>query len=89
VGNPVQPRAQVAHVGPGAQRLPGADEARLQHVLGQRLAQQPSQVALQRAPVALDDGVEGAVVAVRREGRQATVALGAQQRGGQQGRHTG
>ncbi len=87
MGDAIQPRAQVAHLGPGPQRLPRAHEARLQHVLGERLAQQPAQVALQRAAVALDDGLEGMVVPVGRERGQTAIALGAQQRGGQQRRH--
>ena len=87
VGDAVQPRAQLAHLGAGAQRLPCAHEARLQDVLGQRLAQQPAQIALQRAAVALDDRLEGPIVAIGRERDETAVALGAQQGGGQQRRH--
>jgi hypothetical protein len=77
VRDPVQPRAQLAHVGTGAQCLPRAHEGRLQHILRERLAQQPAQIALKGAAVALDDRLERPIVAVGRERREPTVALGA------------
>jgi hypothetical protein len=80
VGDPVQPWAQIAHLGARAQRLPRAHEGRLQHVLGQRLGEQAPQVALQRPAVALDDLLEGTIVAGGGERAQAAVALRAQQR---------
>jgi hypothetical protein len=50
-------------------------------------AEQPPQVALQRPAVALDDRLEGAIVAVGGKHRQTAIALRAQERRGQQGRH--
>jgi hypothetical protein len=81
VRDPVEPRAQVTDLGPGPQRRPRVDERRLDDVLGERVRQQPAQVAQERAPVALDDRLEGAVVAGGGELDEAVVGLPAEQAG--------
>jgi hypothetical protein len=79
VGDAVQPRAQLAHLGARAQRRPRADERRLHHVLGERVRQEAPQIAQQRAPVALDDRLERAVVTGGGKLGEPLVGLRAQQ----------
>jgi len=81
VCDPIQPGAQVANLGAALERLPGADETRLQNVLGQRRGERPAEVPAQRTSIALDDRFEGAIVPLRSELREASVAL-AHQHGG-------
>jgi hypothetical protein len=59
VGDPVQPRPEVELGTAPAHRLVGLDERLLHHVLGALGRQQTRDVAHQRAPVALDDRLEG------------------------------
>jgi hypothetical protein len=75
----VQPWPQVPHLRAGAQRRPRVDEGGLRDVLGQRVGQQPAQVAQQRPAVALDDRLERAVVAGRGKRDEPLVGLRAQQ----------
>ena len=56
-------------------------------VLGPVIAQQAPAVAPDRRAVALDDGLERALVPVAREREQAGIRLGAEQGGAEHGRH--
>ena len=62
VDDPVQPRAQVAHLVAALQRAPRRDVRLLERVLGPRLGQIAPRGAQQRAAVALDDRLERPLV---------------------------
>jgi hypothetical protein len=87
VRDPIQPGPQIPHARALPQRLPGADERRLQDVLRQLLGEQAPQVALQRTAVSLDDRLKGAIVAVAGQADQTAVGLRTQHWCGQQRRH--
>jgi hypothetical protein len=82
VDDPVQPRAQVAHLVAALQRPPGREMRLLQRVLGARLGQVPARRPQQRAPVALHDRLERPLVARAGEQHVPFVCLGAQQNAG-------
>jgi hypothetical protein len=80
-GDPVQPRPQVDLAVIGEDRAVGVDEDLLEDVLGvlgraQHLPAEAEQAAL----VAVDDRLEGAVVATPQQRHQPLVALQAKQR---------
>src|SRR3712207_1661855 len=85
VDDPVEPGPQLADLVAAEQRRPRRHEGLLEGVLRTRLGQQPAAVAQQLAPVALDDGLEGALVTLAGERDEAVVALRAQQRDGGSG----
>jgi hypothetical protein len=57
-GDAMQPWRQLAHVGPAPQGLEGAQEGQLDGVVDLVGGQQRAAVALERAPVTIDDGGE-------------------------------
>ena len=79
VDDPVEPRPQRLHVVAAPQRRPRGHERLLQRVLRARLGQVAAAVAHERPPVALDDRLEGPLVAGGGERGQALVALGPQE----------
>ena len=87
VDDPVQPRPQLAHLVAALQRRPGCQQRLLQRILRAPLRQHAARRPQQRLAVALDDRLEGALVAVARQGGQALVGLGAEQ-GQRRRRHT-
>ncbi len=82
VDDPVQPRAQVAHLIAALECAPGGQVRLLARVLGARLGQIPAGGAQQHAAVALDDRLERPLVPGARKYDQPLVGLGAQQDGG-------
>jgi hypothetical protein len=80
VGDPVEPGAKVSHLVGPLQGVVGVDQRLLDGVLGPAGADDAGAVARERRPVAIDDGVEGGLVAIGGELGEALVALQAQQR---------
>src|SRR6185312_1080671 len=80
-GDAVQPRAQVEIRLVAGHRLMGAEEGLLNGILGAGRGQDAGAVGQQRAPVTVDDRLEGRGVAGAHEVDQPRVALRTQQRG--------
>jgi len=79
VGDPVEPCAQVAHLGPTAQPRPRRQERLLDHIFAVALGlQQPPPVGQERPPVAFDDRLERCLGAGRGQPGQPLVGLGAE-----------
>jgi hypothetical protein len=78
--DPVQPRAELAHVVTALERRPRRDQRLLDDVLRTRLADDAPRVAQQWPPVALDDRLERPLVAGARERDEPLVRLDAQDR---------
>ena len=74
---------------PSTSRPQALDERGLDDVLGPRLAGDPAGVAQQRAPVALDDRLEGPLGPERGEAHETLVGLGAEQDCGELRTHGG
>ncbi len=76
----VEPRLQANLLGRSAQRVPRADEALLDHVLGSIGWRVGSREGDQAGAITADDLLEGGIAPLSREGDQTLIRLGAQHR---------
>ena len=80
VRDPVQPGLQVADLGAAREGGPRLHVRLLEGVLSARFVEHAPQVAVQRAPVALDDRHERPLMTRPRQHHEAIIGLSAQQR---------
>jgi hypothetical protein len=90
VGDAIEPRAELAHRSATAQCGPGLKERLLDDIFGAAVGDGNTPAVAQEGPtVALNEGLEGAVVAGAGHRRESLVGLRGQQAGGCLGTHGG
>jgi hypothetical protein len=88
VGDAVEPGTELAHGGAAAQGGPGLQEGLLDDVFGAAVGDGDAPAVAQKGPaIAVDEGLEGAVVPSASHGEESLVGLRGQQAGGCLGTH--